>query len=263
MTGTPKCSDSVVVMSGMRAPPPVDATAARSDVRRCGPASPAPRPRIGERCRMASSSSLRVRRTRRDARAGRLPGRWPRWSTAVPWPPRHWARSLFNGPIADVPDTSTAPASDSPSRTCVSSACVDQVAGQLGVADRLADRSAVGGVDERDARSAAAEVAQRDHTAGRQAGVVVQRGDGRPGVGDQRRARELAHRGQRFAQSLNRGRPPMRRVRHRDRVGGAAAVGHVVEHLAQRLGEQRLAAVACCRRMPRCRPGRRRDRRSR
>ena len=163
MTGTPKCSDSVVVMSGMRAPPPADATAAspraplRSSVSCSAPANSL------SGCRIASSSSLRVSRT-----SPRCPGSSATSEVAAvvdsrSLAARHWLRSLLSGPIAEVPVTSTDPASDSPCQDLRQHRLVDQVTGQFGVPDRLADRfAAVGGVEQRDARPAAAEVAQGD-----------------------------------------------------------------------------------------------------
>ncbi len=69
---------------------------------------------------------------------------------------------------------------------------VDQVTGELGVPDGRADRLiAVGGFDQRDARPAATEVAQCDQPAGRHAGIVPQRREGRGRVGDQCRPGEL------------------------------------------------------------------------
>ena len=124
ITGTPKCSDSVVVISGIRAPPPADATATRSADRaplRSSVSCSTPAKSVSG-WRIASSSSLRVRRT-----SPRCPGSSATSEVAAvvdsrSLAARHCARSRLSGPIADVPDTSTEPASDRPSRTRVSTA---------------------------------------------------------------------------------------------------------------------------------------------
>nr|CRL70765.1 hypothetical protein CPGR_02098 [Mycolicibacterium komanii] len=122
MTGARNRSESVVVMAGMRAPPPTDTTAASSRTPlRCNvscrtSAKPASGPRS------TSSSSVRVRRT-----SLRCPG-----SSATndvnaavdsrSLAPRHCARSRDSDPIAEVLDKSTAPAADRSSMTWVNSA---------------------------------------------------------------------------------------------------------------------------------------------
>ena len=114
MTGTRKCSDSVVVMIGMRAPPPTEATATRSAVRiplrsRVSATTPT---KSASGARIASSSSLRVSRT-----SLRCPGSstTSEVTAAVDnrsLAPRHWPRSRVSEPIAEVPDKSMVPAAD-------------------------------------------------------------------------------------------------------------------------------------------------------
>ncbi len=125
---------------------------------------------------------------------------------------------------------------------------VDQVTRQVVVSHGGADRSvAVGGVGQRDAGSGAAEVAERHHAAGGQAGVGVQRGEGRRGVGHHRHAvgsrRPLGQHGQFAAQSGDGRGAPVRRIGDAGRFDRCAARGGCVGERAQRAGDQRLAAV--------------------
>ena len=230
MTGTRKCSDSVVVMNGMRAPPPTEATATRSAARiplRSKVSCTTPT-KSASGARIASSSSLRVSRT-----SLRCPGSsaTSEVTAAVDnrsLAPRHWARSRVSEPIAEVPDKSMVPAAGQVVDDVSQQRLVDEVAGQVGVADGRADRrETVGGVDERDAGARAAEVAQCDHAASRHTRVVLQRSERRRGVGDERRRGrllELRHRCQGVAQRVDGGGSPVCGVGHRDGFGGWPAV---------------------------------------
>ena len=140
MTGTPKCSDSVVVMSGMRAPPPADATATR-------PARPVAVQRllqhageVGERLPdrvvelVAGEPDLAAMSgqlgDQRGGRGGRQPflGRAALRAQPAQWTDRGGARHVDRPGIGQS------------LQDLRQHSLVDQVTGQLGVPDRLADR---------------------------------------------------------------------------------------------------------------------------
>ena len=107
-------------------------------------------------------------------------------------------------------------------------------------------REPVGGIDKGDAGAGATEVAQRDHPAGGHARIVLQRGQRRDGVRDHRSRfgpGKLRERGERVAQPLDGARPPVRGVRHADRVGRWLAAADGDEHGPQRVGDQRVGAM--------------------
>ena len=156
---------------------------------RCAPTFPAIRRRSRRAgCRIASSSSLRVSRT-----SLRCPGRSATSEVTLAvdsrsLAPRHWPRSRVSDPIADVPDRSMLPAADRSLITWVSSAwstrSPERSVWRTVGAERRVTRA---GVDERDAGTGAAEVAQRDDAAGRHARIVLQRRQRRGGIGDDER----------------------------------------------------------------------------
>ena len=103
---------------------------------------------------------------------------------------------------------------------------VDLVAGEVGIADRLADLGEVrAGVGQRDAGSATAQVHQRDDAARRQPRCGLQRGERRDRIRDERRGhtvrREARLCAQRAPQRTDGSGAPVRG--HGDRDGGAAA----------------------------------------
>ena len=124
MTGTRKCSDNVVVMIGMRAPPPTEATATRSAVRiplRSKVSWTTPT-KSASGLRIASSSSLRVSRISPLCPGSSATREVTALVDSRSLAPRHWARSRLSEPIADVPDRSMVPAADRSLMTWVNNA---------------------------------------------------------------------------------------------------------------------------------------------
>ena len=248
MTKAPDCSDRVRVTMGILAPPPTDATAAKSSrpiPLRCNMLWKKPtKPSSG--WRIASSRSSRVSRISTTI-AGHVGGQLG----------RDGRRELFFG----IPAGAAQRSQGADRRRCRrvertrrrqigddvgQQRLVDPVAGEFGVPHGGGDGLvAVRGIDQGESGSRAAEIANGDDSAARHSRVRLQ-GDQRcRGVRQHRQSstRPFGHPAQRDPHCVDRCRVPVRGMGDGDRIRQCSPVGGGVCQCPQRVGDQRLAAM--------------------
>ena len=210
-----RCSESRCVISGMRAPPPIVATAEMlaTGIRLRSKVSASAARNSARGSSIRWSSSIRVIRTvvsipgtSMTDRGGRLV-RKP-FLRAPALVAQHGKGTDHRGAcrvgVGRVEDACHDIGQDG---------LVDLVAREVGHADRLTDRGVVRRrVDNRDAGAAAAEVAEHDHTCRRKARVRAQRRQRRFGIGHQWRAGQSRLAAEGAAQRLDDGRAPNARA---------------------------------------------------